>query len=66
MRPNVMALPTGQKYLDTRLNIRVGSIDGSDAAWDEWGLRFQACCDLAGIGEYLDIARESSFAPGRP
>ena len=42
--------------LDTRNTIGVPIFDCTDANWESWRVKFEACADLANVGSNLDVA----------
>ena len=46
--------------LDTRNTIGIPNIDGTDANWGRWRVKFEAYAELARTGACLDVAAEQS------
>ena len=42
--------------IDTKGEVRVGNFNGSDDSWPIWCLRFEACTDLLGWGQFMETA----------
>lgn len=42
--------------LDVGDKVKLGDFNGEDKDWDAWSVRFEAYCDLAGMGDALEGA----------
>ena len=44
--------------LDTRGDVKVPNFSGLDTDWDSWKVKFEAYCDLVGLGDYMESAEQ--------
>ena len=58
-RPCSMAAEAGG-ILDIRNIIGIPNFDDTDATWESWRAKFEACADMAGMGAHLDVAAEQT------
>ena len=45
-------------YVDTKLDLRTPSFDGSDVHWEPWALKLEAYCELVGLAAAMEVAAE--------